>query len=315
MEFKRDVLLGMGALVLVLVAVCFGTIGLLARMSPAIEHVLEENDESVEGVEQMLAVLAEAGPEPIAPQAKLQFQEALARVRANVTEAEEEPEIGSVSASWEAAAAGDAKARKDTVEALRRLAAVNRAAMHRANHEAQQLGSAGAWAAALLCALGFGAALVVKRRLDRRILRPIDELTTVLAAVLAGDSHRRCTIAGAPQALTPVMRSINTVLDRSGTEQAEDPDHDVMLVAFRHLLDEGPPRVLVDDRNRVLAASRSVVAAIDEEAWAGTRQVLALAMKGDVRSPVRSCEAVGPRCFLCTLDQTPNREHQAVDVG
>jgi hypothetical protein len=111
------------------------------------------------------------------------------------------------------------------------------------------------------------------------------------------------------------MRSINTVLDRSGTEQAEDPDHDVMLVAFRHLLDEGPPRVLVDDRNRVLAASRSVVAAIDEEAWAGTRQVLALAMKGDVRSPVRSCEAVGPRCFLCTLDQTPNREHQAVDVG
>ena len=316
MEFKRDVLLGMGALVLVLVAVCFGTIGLLARMSPAIEHVLEENDESVEAVEQMLAVMAEAGPEPITPQAKLRFKEALERVRANVTEAEEEPEIYAVSTSWEAAIAGDAGERKETVEALRRLAAVNRAAMHRASHEAQRLGSAGAWAVALLCALGFGAALVVKRRLDRRILRPIDELTTVLAAVLAGDSHRRCTIAGAPQALTPVMRSINAMLDRGGSEQAAAPDEDVMLAAFRRLMDEGPPRVLVDDRHRVLAASRSVLAAIDEDAWAGTRQSLALATKGEIGPPVRSCEAVGPRCFLCTLDdQAMNRNPQAADEG
>ncbi len=308
MEFKRDVLLGMGALVLVLVIVCFGTIGLLARMSPAIEHVLEENDESLEAVEQMLAVLAEAEPSQVAPPARLRFQEALERVRANVTEAEEEPEIAAVSGSWEAAMTGDPAERKQTVEALRRLAEVNRSAMHRANHEAQRLGSAGAWAAALLCALGFAAALVVKRRLDRRILRPIDELSTVLAAVLAGDSHRRCTIAGAPHALTPVMRSINALLDRAGSDLPADPDHDAMLAAFRHLLDEGAPRVLVDDRTRVLAASRSVLAAIDEDAWAETRQNLALATKGEVGPPVRSCEAIGPRCFLCTLDHASTQE-------
>jgi hypothetical protein len=304
MNFKRDLLLGVGALVAILLVVCFGSIGLLARMSPAIEHVLEENDESLEAIEEMLTVLAESGHDPVTEAGKGRFREALERVRKNVTEEEEKPEIEAIGDTWEAAVSGDGDARKKSVAALGRLAKVNRQAMHRANHEAQRLGWAGAWATVLLCMIGFGAALVVTRRLDARILQPIAELNAVLQQAKDGGAYRRCTLAGASPDVSFVMRSVNELLDRQAPESPRsDTQGDGMRTALLRLLDESEhPRVLIDARGRMVAANRSALDRAETEAWRDARAALERALEGDVQGPVRECLELDGGLFLCTLE-------------
>lgn len=304
MNFKRDLLLGVGALVAILLLVCFGSIGLLARMSPAIEHVLEENDESLEAIEEMLTVLAESGHDPVTEPGKGRFREALERVRKNVTEQEEKPEIEAIGDSWEAAVSGDGDARHRSVAALGRLAKVNREAMHRANQEAQRLGWAGAWATVLLCVFGFGAALVVTRRIDARILQPIAELNGVLQQAKDGGEYRRCTLAGASADVSFVMSAVNDLLDRQapGCPKSE-PQDDRMRAALLRLLDESErPRVLIDARGRMLAANRMALDRAETEAWEGARAALDRAVEGDVQAPVRECLAIDGGVFLCTLE-------------
>jgi len=304
MEFKRDMYLGMGALVLSLIIVCVGSVWLFARMSPAIGHVLDENDESLEAVEQILAVFAQAGPDSVNPSVVDQCNKQLERVRNNITESGEHAEIETIDRAWTRAMAGDASSRKQVVEALMRLASVNRHAMHEANQQAQRLGPSGAWAVTLLCVFGVASGLLVIRKVQQRILVPIDELTQVLNAVHAGDVYRRCTIAGAPQTLTTVMRSINAVLDRIHPSNSE---HEKVVEGYRYLADDYPS-VLIDDELRVLGVSQAVVAAMDEQAWRRIMQGLGCAMNGEVKSPIQSCESVADRIFLCRIEVDSHSE-------
>lgn len=261
------VLLGM------LVLTALGGIGLLERMSPAIGLILEENVASARAVETMLGALAQ----PDATGARGAFFGALEAAEANVTEEEERAQLTRIRASADAALAGDDRARRDAVEALLDLGAINRDAMHRADHEARRLGSAGRWAIAFLALMGIGAGVVAMRQARRRVLDPIAELATVVRARRGGDLHRRCRLVGAG-AIRDVLTEVNELLDRA--ERAPDATRlsaQSSRAVIAALLDRsGEALAVMDADGAVVAASRSALDRIADEGASDAEELAAI---------------------------------------
>jgi len=213
-ELKRDVNLGLGALVLAVVITCAGAISMLTRMSPAIEWILTANVYSEQEAEQMLTLLALSDLDPQPDTLPQRFSDSLQRARSNITESEEQAVLDAIERQATAALAGDPEARRAVVAELGRLTTINRDAMRRADDEAQRLGTAGAWAMVLLGLIGFVTSLVVTRRLRRRIVEPVEELYDVLSSVADGDLHRRCHVPATSAELAFALRSVNDLLDQ-----------------------------------------------------------------------------------------------------
>lgn len=228
---------------------------LLGRMSPAVEQILTDNVYSTEAVEEMLEVLATDGEAE-------RFHDALTRAENNITEAEEVPLLERIGASADGALSGDRRAAKDVIAALRELAQVNRASMRRADARASRLGLAGAWAMALLGFLGFLLALVVTRRIERRLLTPILEVDAVLADARAGDTHRRCVRADA-DAGGQLVDNLNWLLDRLRPADPRPAEDGALRAALVALLDRvvDVPAVLIDDEGALVAVN---AVALDE---------------------------------------------------
>jgi len=141
MHLTTEARLGVGLLIALQVLLCFVSIGLLARMGPAVDEVLRENDDSTVAVEQMLSALAHPQPDGAA------FRAALARARANVTDPAEAPLLDEIEARAGGALAGDGAAREAVIRRLAELSAVNRGLMEGAAGRARVRGRAGAWVA------------------------------------------------------------------------------------------------------------------------------------------------------------------------
>ena len=185
---RRRLTLSIGFLLAIQLVTSAGAIVLFARMTPAIERILRENVYSAEAVEVMLGALAEAEQDP---GARERFFGALARAKDNVTEEDERPPLATLERVGDRAISGDAAATTEALTALRKLGAVNRSAMQRADQDAQRLGSAGAWAAVFLGLAGLFASALTVRRLHRRLLLPLSEIVAVARAARANDPRRR----------------------------------------------------------------------------------------------------------------------------
>ncbi len=230
-----------------------GGVVLLGRMSPAVEQILTENVYSTEAVEEMLEVLATTDD-------PAQFERAFTRARGNITEAAEVPLLAEIEAGAPSALRGDADATAAVARALRALGAVNRDSMTRANANAERLGLAGAWAMALLGFLGFLVSLIVRRRIEARLLAPILEVDAVLEACRGGDEYRRCH-ASQDEAGNRLMSNLNWLLDRR--EGVPDvPTEDLALrAALVTLLDDlvAAPCVLLDAHGAVVAVNQAAL--------------------------------------------------------
>ncbi|WP_428263038.1 hypothetical protein [Haliangium sp.] len=213
MELRRELLLTVGVLVLLNLLLAFGAIGLFVRMGPAIEHILQENDYSIEAAEEMLAEIAGAGSEPLADAAEDRVRQAMARAQQNVTEAAERPVLADIEQLLPRALAGEPDARRQAVTDVRRLIEINREAMRSVDEEAQRLGSAGAWAAVLVGFLSFLLSLFVVVRFQRRFVRPLVDLYEVLESARQGERLRRCRPSEAPREVILVAESVNGLLD------------------------------------------------------------------------------------------------------
>jgi len=220
---RRELQLGLGALMLFEVVLCFGAIALFSRMAPAIERILQENVYSIEAAEEMLVVLALTADGPAGDDLRRRFQDALQAARDNTTEDEEVPVLNQIERNASRVLNGDRTALAATVEPLRRLVQINRDAMRRTHQEARRLGIAGAWAVVILAVAAFAVSFVVTQRVRSRILAPLDELQAVLRSTREGDSFRRCQLRDAPDELREAMRSINDLLD-SRFPTAEEQD-------------------------------------------------------------------------------------------
>jgi len=249
MKLRREIRLGLSALVVLQILLSMLAISLLTRMGPAIERILEENVYSVEAVEEMVSVLAVTDATEPTPD----FVAARARARDNVTELEEEPLIDVLETEAKPAFAGDGEAKARLVVALRQLGDVNRQSMRIADTRAQELGQAGAWAAALLGAMSLALGILVYRRLRQRLEVPLAEIHRTIRAVRRGNGQARCGQLEGPTELGQVREDLNWLLDRRPVGESEvhrAADRDVVLRrALTALAQAHDQRVLLLDED------------------------------------------------------------------
>jgi hypothetical protein len=223
MQTERDLYIGIGALVALFLLVAFGTVGLLMRMSPAIERILRENVASLEASEEMMAALALAGPAQAQAPIEARFRAALRRAKTNITEEQERPALARLEAAAPGALRGEPGDRAIAVEALVALHRVNAASMRRADERARQLGLGGAWAIVFLSCVALAASAAVLRRLRQRLVAPLQELSSTLDASSRGDRHRRCRpMSAAPIELARILTKVNGLLDRAAPVPREE---------------------------------------------------------------------------------------------
>ncbi|HBP22235.1 MAG TPA: hypothetical protein DEA08_31190 [Planctomycetes bacterium] len=270
MRVAVEIRVAVGALLTLQVLTSFGAIGLLERMGPAIARILAENLYSLEATEELLAALGEAKVAP--DRARDRFAGALERARANVTEPEESPILKRIEAEAPAALSGDERARQETVALVRELSRVNHASTHQADSAARELGHAGAWAAALLGAASFAFSVLVLRRLRRRVVGPLNELSDTAQAYRRGDLHRRTRRVDMSPAFTQVAEVLDELLDETmcpATREAapgEQPGRLEQGALLALLALDGRERVLLDEAGRVRAASAGALGRLDGSA-------------------------------------------------
>lgn len=270
MQLRREFLIGLGTLVMLNVLFAFGAIGLLLRMSPAIERILQENVYSIEATEEMLSLLVESARQSSRDVTLQQFEQALQRARNNVTEAEEIPVLQTIQQHYRAAIGGDERAVGTLVRALQRLIHINQSVMEATGKEAQRLGFAGAWVAVLVALVSFMISLIVVHKLEERVVNPFVEIYRVLQSVLAGNPYRRCREIDAPEEIKRVLISVNVILDERLTGDHADaqkrraPSHATLeRSALLHLLEARPEAmVVVDEHGEIVASNRQGLAVL-----------------------------------------------------
>ena len=261
MRFAFEVRFGLLALFLLQLITSFAAIGLLARMSPAVENILVENVYSMDAVDDMFVVVVNNGPTDA-------FVDALERARNNVTEKEETALIAAIEAHYAKALAGDVGERAALAGNLSALAAVNRASMDRADLQARQLGWAGAWATVLLGFASFVVTLVVFRRQEDRLVTPILDLHAAIESAVSGDPYRRVRIDG-PIELQCIGDDVNRLLDARAAHAPSGP-REARQAAVRqalHLLIDVQPGAAVvgTDEGEVLACHVGMVDVVPKQ--------------------------------------------------
>lgn len=263
MELRRELVLTIGMLILLNLVLALGSVGLLARMGPAIARILDENVYSIVAAEEILATVASNGGRASSPEKRLEVMDALDRASRNVTEEEERPVLDRLAGELEAALEGDESARQAAVADVRELIRVNRAAMNRVDAEARRLGSAGAWAGVLLGFLSFTLSLLGIALLNRRVLRPLEELHSVLEAVRRGDPLRRCHPGDTPVEVRQVATGVNNLLDERLLFSEPSEREALERSTVKELMERHPRGVaVVNAEGTIVHASRRMLAAL-----------------------------------------------------
>ncbi len=220
MRLAQAVRVGAWLLVGLNLLMAFGTLGIFTRMSPAIAVILERNGYSLQAGEDMLILLAHAGNAAFTASQQQRFHAALNRAKANITESEEPAVLKRIEQRAAAIFRGEEVARRETIDSIGQLGRINRGAMVKADHKAQQLGQAGAWGVVFMAVSAFLAGIIFIRNLTRRVVVPLEEIHTVMIAHRNGETMRRCTGADLSQDIKAVFVGINEVLDQCQAQAA-----------------------------------------------------------------------------------------------
>lgn len=208
----------LGALLLIGLNVLMGlgTIWVFMRMAPAIEIIIEQNERSLEACERMLVSLAiNSGDGSESRQLKISFQEALQTAQNNITEAEEPEALALIDRNYREAFENNFPARRQTITAISSLAQINREAMVRADKRARQFGNGGAWGVVFMASAVFLAGLLFLRTLKRNLVKPLEEIYSVISAYRQGDTMRRCSGADMSRDIKTIFNGMNELLDKT----------------------------------------------------------------------------------------------------
>lgn len=215
MKLAQSVRLGAWFLIALNLVMAFGAIWVFMRMAPAIEIIIEQNERSLYACEEMLSRLALANQSPNdTAQLRSEFSEALSRAKNNITEKEEPIAIEAISKNYIQAFAGNLPGKKKTVAAIQHLSQINRAAMVAADRKARQFGNAGAWGIVFMASAVFLVGMLFMRGMKRSLVKPLEEIHSVIQAVKTGDNMRRCTGPDAPQDIRAIFAGFNDILDQ-----------------------------------------------------------------------------------------------------
>ena len=214
MKFSQTVRLGAWLIIGLNLLMAFGSIWVFARMTPAIEVISSQNERSLKASETMLAALA-LSPEAPGGGKALQnsFSRAYETAQKNITEQGESEAIALIAANYIKALNGDALAKQKTVKAVLRLGEINRKAMVAEDLEAMRFGAAGAWGVAFMAAGVFFAGMLFIRVLKRGMIKPLEEMRSVLTARRNGNRLRRCSGYDLPPDIRSLFNDFNEVLD------------------------------------------------------------------------------------------------------
>ncbi|MCB1174545.1 MAG: hypothetical protein KDK39_13325, partial [Leptospiraceae bacterium] len=205
MRLGKYIKTGSWILILLNLGMAFGSIWIFNRMAPAIAVILEENQRSLHACEKMLASLGRIGENPAHNQQLLfAFQRSFERARNNITEEEENIPLEVIRQNYSSAFGRDVRARALTIDAIVRLADINRQAMNEEDNRAQQLGYAGAWGVVFMAAVVFLVHLIFYRRINRSLINPLEEIKSVIELRRRGDNLRRFSGNNLPQDIRSV---------------------------------------------------------------------------------------------------------------
>jgi len=215
MRFAQSIRIGVWLLIGLNLLMALGSIWIFMRMAPAIEVIIDRNERSLQACEEMLASLAMITDDSAANEVlKANFEDALKRAQNNITEKDEPAALKSIGADFDAAFLGNMASRSKTISAIILLGKINREAMIEADQRARQFGYAGAWGVVFMAVGVFFAGMLFKRSLFRNLVKPLEEIHTVISARRKGDIMRRCTGADLPRDVKIVFNDINEFLDR-----------------------------------------------------------------------------------------------------
>jgi hypothetical protein len=258
MQIRRDISLGTGLVATVCVGFSFVTIGLFARMAPAVEAILEDNVESQGAAFDILEALAIRRDGGLDLFEDGQLRAALARARGNITVPGEEAIVTALEEAAAAAFRGEEAGFRALSEGARQLWQLNMAAMREADDSASRLGSAGAWSAVFGGVAVILVALLSWRRLQSRVVMPVEELGRVLKGARADQPHLRCQTGGGTADVDTIRTHLNEILDRTSALQTDRQEGGKVLIraALVTTLRKLPqPAVVVHADGRILAGN------------------------------------------------------------
>lgn len=294
MELRRDLDYALGALLFGGVVLALVTIGLFARMTPAIERIRKDNIVTLEATHELLAVFMVRSGEQLELADRERVDKAIVALRDNLTVENEKALVDAVTDAVAAAQSGDRSAMGSLAEAISALNAANGRAMVEADEEAQRLGVAGAWTASVGGIVLVLIGVFARARLHRRLIRPVEEVIRVLEARAIGDGHARCRAMAGASELERTLSSVNQLLEagRMGEEPAKKrngkkkPRLEVApatahALALQALLDQrSGPWVVLSSQLGVIAANDEAFARLGEDHGAE----LVATLKADSRS-------------------------------
>ncbi|MCB9754568.1 MAG: hypothetical protein H6713_31920 [Myxococcales bacterium] len=292
MRLREEIRLYVGILLLVQALTMIAAVGLLARMTPAIDQILEENEKSIRAVEQMsLALAAEPGADPQrAASQREAFERALAVAHGNITEPAEAPVIAEIERRYEAALARDPDAAERVRGRLVELSEINRRMMLEADARAKRLGTAGAWSIVFLGLVGLFGSIALLRRARVKLITPVYELGSVLNACEGGDRHRRVTLRGAATEFHEFAAIVNALVDERFARRERGWERTAKLerLALLAALDEAPAPTLVCDRSgELVAANAAALELLRTRGDAVRARVAGARGRGRARAPAR----------------------------
>ena len=218
MRLAQTVRLGAWLLISLNLLMAWGSIWVFIRMAPAIEVIIEQNQRSLQASELMLAALARRAVKGDDPPLKASFIKALKNAQNNITENEEPIVLKRIAKNYLKAFDGDSTAIDETVNAILLLADINSHAMAVADEKAKQFGNAGAWGIVFMSTGVFLSGMLFIRSLKRSLLKPLEEMRSVLSAYRNGDKMRRCTGFNLPKDIKIIFNDLNEFLDQNGSD-------------------------------------------------------------------------------------------------
>ena len=189
----------------VLIAYC--SIWFFMRLVPATEKYTADNEASLQAV---ILNKDASMPERIALR---NFEHELKIAEEMVTEKFEDEQIVIIKDNYKLAMQGEKRALRLTVASLRKLAELNRQAIHNSSFSAKHMSTAGAWGVVFLGSIDFIICLFLMRNLERNLVSPIEEMSRTLSDYRQGNLLRRCAIYDQPNEVISLLKDINELLD------------------------------------------------------------------------------------------------------
>lgn len=205
MEVRRDVLLGIITLVVFYIALSFAAVGLQQRLEPTVTTIKERNVVSIVSALEVLATLDNEDASMILALAE--------QIQTNETE-DGEREIAE--RIWNIAQTPVYKGTDEydqLIGDLEAIVSINRDAMLRHSEQAFRLAQGGGWVLITLAVIGLWGSWFIVRRLQRRIVLPLERLAETMEHGRSGTTRVRAYAQGAAYEIREAANALNALLD------------------------------------------------------------------------------------------------------